>query len=489
VVVARDAGDVARAMAGSARHGLGVTFRSGGTSLSGQGVTDQVLVDTRRHFRGIEILDGGAAARCQPGATVRAVNAALRPLGRRIGPDPASESACTIGGVVANNSSGMSCGTHANTYQTLLALDLVLAIGTRLDTGHPDADEQLHAAEPRLHAGLLELRDRVRDDPEAVATVRRLFAIKNTTGYGVNSFLDHDRPADILAHLVVGSEGTLAFIASATLATVPAPAHASTGLLVTPTLADAAGLLSEVAASGAVSIELMDARSLRIAAAGERPPPGLLAEDVLNQAALLIEYHADSGEELAALEPVVAGIFADGVAGTQPLTHEDGIRADLWHVRKGLYSTVAAARPTGTTALLEDVAVPAERLTKTCAALTNLFDDFGYDESLIFGHAKDGNLHFLVNERFDAAAGVQRYADFTEAMVELVLAQGGTLKAEHGTGRVMAPFVRRQYGDRLHQVMHDLKHLCDPDGRLNPGSVLTDEPRGAPAAPQETARG
>jgi D-lactate dehydrogenase len=474
VVVAHDADDVAQVLAGCSHHGVGVTFRSGGTSLSGQGVTDQVLVDTRRHFRGVEVLDGGMAVRAQPGATVRSLNAALKPFGRRFGPDPASEGACTVGGVVANNSSGMSCGTHANAYRTLLGLDLVLPSGTRVDTGRAESDDVLRSAEPGLHAGLLELRDRVREDPESVATVRRLFAIKNTMGYGVNAFLDHDRAVDILAHLVVGSEGTLAFVASGTFSTVPAPPHASTGLLVLPSLADAAAVLPAVAATGAVSIELMDARSLSVAARGDRPLPGLGAGDVTTQAALLVEYHAEGPEELATAEARAGDVFAAGGPGTQALTRDASRRADLWHVRKGLYAAVAGARPQGSTALLEDVAVPSENLALTCEGLTGLFEQFGYDDTVIFGHAKDGNLHFLVNERFDT--GIDRYAEFTEAMVDLVLEHGGTLKAEHGTGRVMAPYVRRQYGDRLYGVMRELKGLCDPRGVLNPGVVLTDDP-------------
>ncbi|MQA06661.1 MAG: FAD-binding protein [Streptosporangiales bacterium] len=288
VVIARDADDVARTITACAANSVGVTFRSGGTSLSGQGITDQVLVDTRRHFRAIEVLEEGRAVRTQPGATVRAVNALLRPYGRRLGPDPASESACTIGGVVANNSSGMSCGTHANAYRTLLALNLVLPSGTRLDTGRPDADDELRRTEPALHAGLLELRDRVRENADSLRTIRRLFAIKNTMGYGVNAFLDHDQPADILAHLVVGSEGTLAFVASATFATVPAPRFASTGLLVLPSLAEAAAVLPEVAATQPASIELMDTGSLMVATRGERAPAGLRADTLAAQAALLV---------------------------------------------------------------------------------------------------------------------------------------------------------------------------------------------------------
>ncbi|MDN6374414.1 MAG: FAD-binding oxidoreductase, partial [Brevibacterium aurantiacum] len=225
VVKPRNREEVAALFSASRRSGVPMTFRSGGTSLSGQSVSDAVLVDTRRHFRDIEVLDDGARVRCGPGAVVRAVNARLLRHGRKLGPDPASEVACTIGGVVANNSSGMACGIEANTYRTLDSAVLVLPSGTVVDTSAADADERLRTREPALHAGLLELRDRIRTDAEAVETITRLHSIKNTMGYGLNSFLDHDDPVRILEHLVIGSEGTLAFVAEATFRTVPLMAH------------------------------------------------------------------------------------------------------------------------------------------------------------------------------------------------------------------------------------------------------------------------
>jgi D-lactate dehydrogenase len=197
---------------------------------------------------------------------------------------------------------------------------------------------------------------------------------------------------------------------------------------------------------------------------------------VEGHAALLVEWQSSDQAELDEHVHEAERVAAELPLSTPARLSGDAAgRASLWHIRKGLYAAVAGARPSGTTALLEDVAVPVGSLADTCSELTELFDRHDYLGSVIFGHAKDGNLHFMVNEHFTPDTSPDRYAKFTEEMVEVVLAHGGTLKAEHGTGRVMAPFVRRQFGDELHAVMREVKSLCDPSDVLNPGVVLTDD--------------
>lgn len=478
VVAPRNPGEVGRLLAVSAAQGVPLTFRAGGTSLSGQSSSSGVLVDVRRHFRAVEVLDDGARARVQPGATVRQVNTRLAPFGRKLGPDPASEGACTIGGVVANNSSGMACGTLQNTYSTMESLVLVLPTGTVIDTGAADADRRLRTLEPDLHEGLLRLRDRVRNEPGSVARIRQLFAMKNTMGYGVNAFLDHDSAAEILAHLVVGSEGTLAFVAEVTFRTVPLLQHAQTGLLVFPDLRAATASLPALVATGAATVELMDATSLRVAQRDPQAGEVVRAIPVDQHAALLVEYQSSDPVALADVCDSARPVLADlPLTAPAVLTGDASTRAGLWLVRKGLYATVSGARPSGTTALLEDVVVPVGDLLDTCTGLTGLFERHGYRDSVIFGHAKDGNIHFMLTERLGAEGDLARYHRFTEDMVGLVLGQGGSLKAEHGTGRMMTPFVRRQYGDELYEVMREIKRLCDPTGLLNPGVIIDEDPQ------------
>jgi D-lactate dehydrogenase len=477
VVAPRDARQLGELLCVSRQSGVPLTFRSGGTSLSGQAVTGHLLVDTRRHFQDVEVLDDGARVRVQPGVVLRRVNDRLAPHGRRLGPDPASEAACTIGGVVANNSSGMVCGTELNTYRTLDSMVLVLPSGTVVDTAAPDADERLRTVEPELHDGLLRLRDRVRSDPASTRRIRAQFTMKNTMGYGINSFVDFDGAAEILAHLVVGSEGTLAFVAEVTFRTVPLLPHAITGLLVFPDLERAMAAMPELVPLGPAAIEVLDAASLRVAQTDPRAGAALRSLPVTTEAALLVEWQSADLEELAAqVSDARPGLDGLDLAAPIRLGDDAVSRADLWHIRKGLYAAVAGARPSGTTALLEDIAVPVAALADTCHHLHRIVEAHGYEPTVIFGHAKDGNLHFMLTERFGGGHPT-RYAAFTEDLVDLVLDRDGTLKAEHGTGRVMAPFVRRQFGDELYDVMVQVKLLCDPDGILNPGVLITDDPR------------
>ncbi|KJL35194.1 FAD-binding and (Fe-S)-binding domain-containing protein [Microbacterium azadirachtae] len=476
VLVPQDAASVARVFDAVRAAGRTLTFRSGGTSLSGQGVTGDVMVDTRSAFRGISVSADGSSVAAQPGATVRQVNTRLARFGRKLGPDPASEIACTIGGVVADNSSGMACGIVENSYRTIESMLLVLPSGTTLDTAAPDALAQLRDREPEIAQGLQHLCDRLRGDPALSAEVARQFSMKNTMGYGINSLLDFDDPVRILEHLVIGSEGTLAFVAEARFRTIPIQPAISTGLLVFDTLSDAMAALPGLTALGLATIELMDAASLRVAQGLSTVPDAIAGIDVQGHAALLVEVHAADADALAeGKAATLAHVASLPLTTPARMTEDPAERGELWTVRKGLYTAVAGARPSGTTALLEDIAVPVERLLGVCEGLTALFEKHHYEGCVIFGHAKDGNVHFLVNERFDDPEALRRYEAFTEDLVELVLAQGGTLKAEHGTGRIMAPFVRRQYGDVLTDMMWEIKGLVDPDGILNPGVVLSDD--------------
>ena len=454
---------------------LGITFRSGGTSLSGQAITDSILVDTRRNFKDFEILEEGKKVRVEPGLTINRINASLKKYGKKLGPDPASEIACTIGGVVSNNSSGMACGTQFNTYATLSSLKFVLASGNYFDSSKNDSDEELRIKEPKIYQGLLDLRTRIIEKPHLVEKIKKSYEIKNTMGYGINSFVDYLKPIDILTHLLVGSEGTLGFIAEATFNTIDLLPETATSLLIFENLNEATKALPSLKNSGAKVIELLDISSLKVAQR-EKMADSVLKDLVFQEnAGLLVEYQTAHSDELDDQILQANQLFKELGIKDAKLTKDLTTKNELWHARKGLYAAVAGNRPKGTTALLEDISVPMQNLHETTNELSKLLTKHQYFDSVIFGHAKDGNLHFLLNEKFQDEKSLKRYEDFTLEMVDLVLSQEGSLKAEHGTGRIMAPFVKKQFGEELYQVMVDLKKLIDPTNLLNPGVIINND--------------
>ncbi len=478
VVLASSVEEVQRLFALSRARGIPLSFRAAGTSLSGQSLSDGLLVEVARHWRSARVEDGGLRIRARPGMIGDHLNQLLRPFGRKIGPDPASIRACTLGGILANNSSGMCCGVEQNSYHTLRSLTFVLPSGTCIDTEAEDADAVLRAREPALHQGLLALRDEVRSRRAMVDRIRAKYRMKNTTGYQLNAFVDFDRPIDIFAHLLVGSEGTLAFIAEAVMDTVPVLPHKSTGLLFFGDVHAACAAIGPFRDAGARALELLDAASLR-AAAGKPGMPTELGHLGAAPAALLCEFQTGDEAELPSLM-AAAGAVTRRLPLSVPgeFTRDPELQARFWRVREGLFPTVGGVRRSGTTVVIEDVCFPIPHLADAAVDLQGLFRAHGYDNAIIFGHAKDGNLHFVITQSFNDQAAVDQYARFIDDLVSLVVRKyDGALKAEHGTGRNMAPFVETEWGPEGAAIMRRLKMLVDPGGLLNPGVIVPTGPK------------
>lgn len=472
VVRPRDLAQMRALLQVAGRHRRSLTFRAAGTSLSGQAVGDSLLVELAHDWTAFRVLDDGRRVWSQPGVTGGLINRRLAPLGYRLGPDPASVDAAMLGGILANNASGMCCGTAENSYRTLESLSLLLADGTLVETGRPGADLRLPGA---LQRGLQALRDDVRRDQVLAGRIRAKFAGKNTTGYSLNAFLDFDSPTEILARLMVGSQGTLGFVAEATLRTVPELPLRATALLLFDRLREAGAVVPALAAAGVLALEILDAASLR-SQAGARALPLALGGDT---AALLVEVAAEDEAGLAqGVARAEAALRGAALAAQASFTRDPGERARHWRLRKGLFPAVGAARPEGTSVVIEDVAFPVPRLAEAVADLQALFARHGYAGTAIFGHAREGNLHFTLAEDFGDARAVARYDGFMRALVDLVVGRyDGALKAEHGSGRNMAPFVRDEWGEAAYAIMRRLKRLLDPGGLLNPGVLLSEDPR------------
>ncbi|HMJ72588.1 MAG TPA: FAD-binding and (Fe-S)-binding domain-containing protein [Solirubrobacterales bacterium] len=477
VVMAHDAGDVAKTLAYGRANGIPVVFRAGGTSLNGQGQSDGILVDVRRHFGGVAVEEEGALARVKPGIVLGHANKVLAPYGRKLGPDPASTDIATVGGVIANNSGGMRCGTVRDSYSTVRSMTFVLPSATAIDTAAPDAAERFAAEEPELAAGLAAIRDEIRADAELSERIRRKFAIKNTTGYRLCAFLDADEPLEIFRRLVVGSEGTLAFVAEAVFETVPLPSSTTTAWIHFPGIDAAIAPVRDLVASGATAVELMVAPALIVAAYNMVGAPEEWKELPPESAVLLVEFGAETDTELDAYVAKAGEVLAAHETIRPIGFTRDAEEIELaWRVREGLHGLVGRVRTPGTALIVEDVCVPPERIAEGARDLQALLGEHGFLPG-VAGHASAGNLHFMLTPDFAKQADLERYESFMSKLVELIVGKyDGSLKAEHGTGINMAPYVEREWGEKATELMWRVKELADPDGVLAPGVILNRDP-------------
>lgn len=473
VVMAHDVEDIRKVLAFARANAESVTFRAAGTSLSGQAQGDGILVDVRRHWSGVNVEDGARRLRARPGTILARANLALVRHGYRLGPDPASGSACTIGGVIANNSSGMCCGTHQNSYKTLDSLTFVLPSGTMIDTAAPDGEQRFAQSEPDLAAGLMEIKREIEQDTELAARIRKKYAIKNTTGYHMEAFLDGQTPLEIFRRVLVGSEGTLAFISEAVFATVRDDQFRLTAFMIFPDMYTACAAVKPFVEAGAAAVELTDRASLR-AVEGKPGVPERWKALPENATGLLVEFRTPTeAARTEAGERAAATLATLELLEPAQFTTDPALAAQYWNVRSGLLPSVGGARAPGSSFILEDVCFPPERLADGAVDLQRLFVRHGYS-GVIFGHASAGNLHFLITPFLNEQPEIDAFGAFMEDVVELVAVKyQGSLKAEHGTGRNVAPFVHREWGDKLTEFMWRLKRLADPDNILSPGVMLT----------------
>ncbi|NQV16681.1 FAD-binding oxidoreductase [bacterium] len=461
----------------SQRSKLPLVFRAAGTSLSGQAITDGILVEVARHWQNYKIDAEKRLIQLEPGLIGGHVNRHLAAYGQKIGPDPASINACMIGGIIANNASGMCCGVSDNAYHTLESIRFILPSGQVYDTQDSDADVQLLKQSPTIYNGILKLQKQIKSDTGLHDRIREKYTRKNTLGYSLNAFIDYDKPIDILAHLLVGSEGTLGFFSKVRLKTLPDYPHKSVALLFFKDIKSTAEAVIPLQKAGALALELMDRASLRSIEDDAGVPEDIktLPESA---SALLCEFQASDSQKLAL--QVKAGLKAiKKFKLIQPakFTEDESIRNIYWKIRKGLLPSVGAARKSGTTMIVEDVCFRLSDLGEAILDLQRLFKKHAYSDGIIFGHAKEGNLHFVISQTFGDEAGMRQYEHFINDLVEMTVGKyDGALKAEHGTGRNMAPFLETEWGPAALGIMSELKKLIDPHMLLNPGVIVNQDP-------------
>ncbi len=453
-----------------------MVFRTGGTSLSGQSITDGILVDLSQYWNAIKVEDNGALVRVQPGITGGIINSYLKKYGCKIGPDPASINAAMAGGILSNNSSGMCCGVSLNAYHTLKYIRFILPNGKSFNTENKADYARFENECQELFTVLIQIKEQLLANDQLTKKIREKYKIKNTVGYCINAFIDFWHPLDILAHLLIGAEGTLAFIAEAVLQTVPDYQFKSTSLLYFQDIYAACQAIVPLNNAGAKAVELMDRASLH---AVENMPglPATIKNLPANAAVLLVEFQESINDKLIqSVDSFVTGAPQLSLLHAPEFTSDQHQQEFYWKVRKGLFPSVGAVRASGSTVILEDVAFPVAVLGDAILSLQQLFTKHGYHNAIIFGHAKEGNIHFMITPDFNVKNEVVRYDNFMQDLVVLVVKKyGGALKAEHGTGRNMAPFVATEWGGEIYNMMRRIKQAIDPQNILNPGVIINED--------------
>ncbi|MDX9960710.1 MAG: FAD-binding and (Fe-S)-binding domain-containing protein [Aliarcobacter sp.] len=461
---------------------LSITFRAAGTSLSGQAISDSILIVTSRNFSKFKISPDASFISLEPALTGAQVNGLLAKYSKKIGPDPASINAAMIGGIAANNASGMCCGISQNSYKTLKSMKLIFADGTKLDTACETSKNEFRKTHGEFLKELKSFSDDTKNNKELRAKIERKFKIKNTCGYSLNALIDFDDEFEVLEHLIIGSEGTLAFIEEITYYTVEDLKDKASALIYFKNMKEACNAVTKLKLAcdaktiNIEAVELIDRAGLA-SIENDSAMPSFIKDFDENITALLIETRAISDEQLDIQTIQIEELLKEFEVVKQIFFTKDVAQYTLyWKIRKGLFPAVGAVRKTGTTVIIEDVAYPIEHLAEATLELQELFKKHGYKEAIIFGHALEGNFHFVFTQDFSHKKEVKRYDDFMNDVVHSVAVKyQGSLKAEHGTGRNMAAFVELEWGSDAYMMMKKIKNLFDPRGLLNPGVIINDD--------------
>ena len=480
VVKAEDEQEVRRLIRLCQQCGTPFTFRAAGSSLSGQCSSEDVLIVCNDGFKKMEVIDDGKALKCECGVIGSDTNDLLKPYNRKIGPDPATLATALVGGILNNNSSGMCCGTAQNSYKTIRSIRVVLLDGSILDTSDQKSIDQFLKEKPQMVEDILQLRKEILADEELTHLIHHKYKIKNTTGYGLNSLVDFEDIIDIINHLFIGSEGTLGFVSEIVYNTVEDVPHKGCGLMFFSTLNDASLAVVALANMGrekVVAAEMMDYQSLRAVQRLENVPD-FVREVPEGTSAILFQTESYSQETVDENLAFIKEQLKDIPTAIPSLYSQDPKEYDSWWaIRKGILPIVGGQRRKGTTVITEDVCFQIEDFTKGIEMLTELFYKYDFvDGGVIFGHALSGNVHFNITPDFSDPKDTKNFGDLVKEMSERVSGFGGSLKAEHGTGRMVAPFIEMEWGKKAYEINRRIKAIFDPERILNPDVIITDDP-------------
>lgn len=460
-------------------YNIALSFKAGGTSLSGQACSDSVLVIANNFWKDIVVMKEGGEAKsiwCDCGVIGADANKALKPYNKKIGPDPATINNALIGGIFSNNSSGMCCGVKQNSYQTIKSIRVILGDGTILDTSDIKSIKAFTKSHTHIVSGLLDLRKEILEDKELYHRIKTKFAIKNTTGYAINTFVDFESIRDILNHIFIGAEGTLGFISRVEYECVRDFANKACALLFYEDLLTASHAIKILAKNDNIvsAAEIMDYASL-LSVQNLEGLPQEIKQIREGNCAILVELQEDSKERL---EQNIAFI-QDELKGVNSLfgnhfSFDLKEQESWWKIRKGLLPLAAAMRPSGSTVITEDICFHIEHFAPAMQEVSKLFTKHSFD-GIIFGHALSGNVHFIITPILGDKEECERFGAFMEDLVELVCSYDGSIKAEHGTGRMMAPFVEREWGEKAYEINKRVKAIFDSQNLINPNVMISED--------------
>lgn len=452
-----------------------ITFKAAGTSLSGQCSSQSVLIIANEGFKEIKI--SGDVIECGCGVIGSEANEALASFGKKIGPDPATIATALIGGIFNNNSSGMCCGVEQNSYNTIHSVRAILLDGAVIDTSDTQSVANFKKTHPHLVKALFDLRSEILNDAALKALIERKYKIKNTTGYSINALADFEDFSDILNHILIGSEGTLAFISKVRYKAVLDAKFKACGLLFFANLNEAGKAvvaLSKLGRQRIVSAEIMDYACL-MAVKDIEGVPELVKECKEGYSCILFqsqsENEADLKENLATIKDALKSV---NLAFAPLYSQQESEYNAWWKIRKGILPIVAGKREKGTTIITEDVCFELDKFTEGIAFLQALFKKYDF-EGVIFGHALAGNLHFNITPNLKDKKQYENFAALVQQMSKEVALMGGSAKAEHGTGRMVAPFVELEWGKKAYGINIKIKEIFDAQRLLNPDVIISDD--------------
>jgi FAD/FMN-containing dehydrogenase/Fe-S oxidoreductase len=479
VVVVRSREDVVRTVDVARRHGCSITARGGGTSQAGQAIGAGLQLDTSKYFnRVVEVNATERWARVEPGVLLDELNASLRPHGLRFAPDISTASRATIGGMIANNSSGARSVLYGKTIDHVLDLDVVLSDGG-VAQFRPLSREELDAA----CGGSTRAAECYRT-VHAVATacageIERRYpkVLRRVGGYNLDEFVGDSRPFN-LSKIVVGSEGTLALVVEAKLKLVPLPRAKAVLTIEFDDLLDALAATPMLLRHRPSAVEVMD--KFILDHARESPSLDTLRRSILQGdpgALLCVEFYADDAGELpAVLDLVERELTASALRcrWRRAMTLPD--QARIWNLREAaLGLSMAMKGDAKSLSFVEDTAVAPEKLRDYIDRFLRIVRRHGTSAG-VYAHASVGCLHVRPVVNLKTEDGIHRFEAIATDIAELVLEFGGALSGEHGDGLVRGPFTEKMFGPTLYEAFRTVKRAFDPEGLFNPGKIVDTPP-------------